>query len=196
MKPSPIDRYLRELAQGLDALPPAAREEHLAEVRVHLEEAALASPAADPLEREADAVGRFGPAGEIAAAITAETLLTAAASGFHPVGTARAMAHALTGGAAWTLLALGFSLCYVALLGLALVSVARLWLPAAGLWIHPDGAWSLSLGGFEQSKEILGPWLPLYGPLLALLGWLALNRVLRLVIGLGRPVSRRKRETV
>jgi hypothetical protein len=186
----PIDAYLQKLAEGLDALPDSERDECLREVRGHLEEAASRSTALTPEQRESHAIECFGPAEEIARSLSNEMLIGAASRGFRPVTTARAMLHAMLSGASWTAAGVVLSTAYVALLLFGVVSVSRLWLPEAGLWIHPDGSWSLSFGGFSNAKELLGPWLPLYGPLITLGGWLTLNRVIQ---GALRAVARRRR---
>lgn len=187
---SPIETYLRQLAEGLDALPPREREECLREVRGHLEDAAAGSPAPTPAAREADAVERFGPVDEIARTLANEVLMGAASRGLRPVATAKAIAHALLGGTSWTAFGILLSAAYIALLLIGMVSIARLWMPGAGLWIHDHGGWSLSFAGFDNAVEVLGPWLPLYGPLGTLLGWGLLNLLVRRVI---KAVSSRRR---
>jgi hypothetical protein len=183
---APIDRYLDALSAALDALPRTQREDVLHEVRSHLLEAAAASRAADPESREREAVDRFGPAHEIARAMVAERMLEASTVGFRPLATARGLALAMTGGTLWTLFGLLFSLGYVALLFIGAVAIGKLWRPEAGLWLHDDGSWSLSFGGFANATEVLGPWAPLYVPVLCLVGWTLLNRLLRASLRLGR----------
>lgn len=186
----PIEAYLQRLAEGLDSLPASERDECLREMRAHLEEAAAQSDAATREQREAQAIERFGPAEDIARSMSNEMLIGAASRGFHPVSTARALVHAMVGGASWTLLGVLLSLAYVALLLFGAVAIARLWVPSAGLWFHPGGTWTLTFGSVENATEVLGPWLPLYGPVVTVLGWMALNQLVQRVI---RLMARRRR---
>lgn len=187
---SPIEAYVRQLAKGLDALSGSEREECLREVRAHLEEAASQSHAETPEQKEMEAIELFGAADDIARSMSNEILMGTAARGFRPVTTARAMGHAIVSGASWTAIGLVLSTTYVALLLFGVVGVARLWMPEAGLWIHPGGSWSLSFVGFTNARELLGPWLPLYGPLVTLAGWMMLNYLVRRML---HAVARRRR---
>lgn len=186
MTRSPIDRYLAELSASLDTLPAAQRDDIVREVRSHLLEAAAASRAVEPATREQEAVDCFGPAHEIARAMAAERLLEDSTTGFKPVATARALAQAMASGTVWTLFGVLFSLGYVLLLLVGAVAIGKLWWPQSGLWIHPDGTWSLSFGAFQGATEVLGPWAPLYVPVLCLIGWALLNRLVRATLRLGK----------
>ncbi len=172
----PISEYLQELARGLSRVPQPQRDEWLREIRAHLEESA-AHAEGDARERALEAVARFGTASEVAAGLQAEAMLEQGTRGFRPLLLARGLAAAY--GTGWTLFALAFSLGYLVLIPIAMLTVAKLINPEAGLWLHPSGGWALSFHGFEGSREVLGWWLPVIGAAVSIGGWLALNRILR-----------------
>ncbi len=196
MRSGPIHDYVQKLGMELRALPPLTRGEWLRDARTHLEDAAEASTGGGRYEQETEAVRNFGAPADVARAMLAESYLEASTEGLRPAAAARGVLYALASDTAWIACGLVVSIAYVALLLLAIASVAKWWLPDAGLWLHDGGGWSLSLHGFSDAREILGAVLPFYGPVLCLAGWWAINQVLRSVLRLftSRHLAAFKRE--
>lgn len=175
--PAPIRDYLAALERELAGVPRAARADCLREVESHLRDACMHGEG--PLGMRArEAVAAFGPVAEVAPALRAEATLAHAARGFRPAALARGLLFSFAGGLNWLLLGLLFSAAYLALLGVAVATVARLFNPDVGLWLHEGGSWSVSLHGFENARQIGGAWWPVAGAAVCMAGWWLLNRAL------------------
>lgn len=178
MSHDPFREYLDALDAALHGLPARERQDVVREVRSHLE-ASLAS-LAGPLEtRVQEAIARFGGVEEVAAPLRAAHAMAHGATGFRPIGLARGVLASVASGSAWATFGVLVGLGYLLVLAAALVGVWDVLQPATGLWLHPDGSWSLSLHGFEGSRELMGPWLGPVAIALTLCGWWALNRLVR-----------------
>lgn len=178
MSPDPFREYLDALDAALDGLPARERQDVVREVRSHLE-ASLAS-LAGPLEARAqEAIARFGGVDEVAAPLRAAHAMAHGATGFRPVGLARGVLASVASGGAWAIFGVLVGFGYLLVLAAALVGAWDFLQPATGLWLHPDGSWSLTLHGFEGSRELMGPWLGPAAIMLALVGWWGMNRLVR-----------------
>ena len=189
--PGPVDAYLQELSRALACLPAERRQEWLREVRSHLEESAAAI-GGDPHQSAIDAVARFGAVSEVAPGLLTESLLEQSSRGFRPLRLTQGLAAAY--GLGWTAFALVFSTGYLLLVPIAMLTLAKLLNPDAGLWLHPSGNWALSFHGFPGSREVLGWWLPVLGATVCTTGWWALNRTLRWALRNGSRQWRKARD--
>lgn len=99
--------------------------------------------------------------------------------------TATGLVTALGGGLGMTVLGLVFAFGYLALTIIA--TVGKLFVPASGLWLHDTGSWSLSFAAMPGAREVPGWWIVPIGTGLVVGGWLALNRLLRLMLRFALP---------
>lgn len=184
--PPALDAYLGELDQVLSPLAESERQEILQEIRAHLTDSAAAE-AGDDAQRAASAIRKLGSARVVGQAYLSESLLERASHGLRPGLTAMGLATALGGGLGMTALGLVFAFGYLALTIIAIATVGKLFVPASGLWLHDTGAWSLSFEAMPNSREVLGWWIVPIGTGLVVGGWLALNRLLRLMLRFALP---------
>lgn len=188
-----IDLYLAALRRALDEVPAAEREELVREIESHLLEAyAESGDRADlpQTERIEAVIDRLGPPSLYADALASEHALRQATTGFHPASVLRGLAGRMGLGLGQALGGLVFGFGYLALLVVAIATLAKPFVPASGLWIHPGGGWSLSLVDQPGATEVLGWWIIPIGLAVLVIGWALLNRALRLLLWLE---SRRRR---
>lgn len=165
--------WLRRLAWALAAMPPAQRDDIVAEARVHLEEGVAAGRSA------AEALAGFGPAEDYARPFLDEMELTAALgsqkSGDLLGAVARRVHRSLVAAVAAVVL---LALALVAFMAVSLV-IMKLQDPVhAGLWIGPGQQFIGTIDDPTQARELLGLWLyPLAAGCLAL-AWLVGRLVL------------------
>tara|TARA_R110000764_G_scaffold23864_4_gene57982 strand:+ start:688 stop:1269 length:582 start_codon:yes stop_codon:yes gene_type:complete len=181
-----LDAYLVELEEVLAPLGDSERREILQEIRAHLIESAAAETGAEG-QRAASAIRKLGSARVVGQAYLSESLLERASHGLRPDLTAMGLMTALGGGLGMTALGLVFAFGYLALTIIAIATVGKLIVPASGLWLHDTGAWSLSFEAMPNSREVLGWWIVPIGTSLVVGGWLALNRLLRLMLRFALP---------
>jgi uncharacterized membrane protein len=184
-----LDAYLGQLNRVLAPLGESERQEILQEIRAHLTDSAAAE-AGDEAQRTAGAIRKLGSARVVGQAYLSESLLERASHGLRPGLTLMGLATALGGGLGMTALGLVFAFGYLALTIVAIATVGKLFVPASGLWLHDTGAWSLSFAAMPHSREVLGWWIVPIGTGLVIGGWLALNRLLRLMLRFALPRPR------
>lgn len=181
-----IESYLGELDQVLAPLDADDRLEITQEIRAHLIDSATAE-AGDDAERAASAIRKLGPARVVGQAYLGEALLGRASQGLRPGLTALGLLTALGGGVGMTILGLVFAFGYLALTIIAVATIGKLFIPESGLWFHDNGGWSLSMRTMPNSREVLGWWIVPIGTSLVAGGWLALNRLLRVMLKFALP---------
>lgn len=181
-----LDAYLTQLDRVLAPLGTAERQEILQEIRAHLADSAAAETG-DDTQRMASAIRKLGSARVVGQAYLSESLLERASHGLRPGLTAMGLVTALGGGLGMTALGLVFAFGYLALTIIAISTVGKLIVPASGLWLHDSGGWSLSFAAMPNAHEVLGWWIVPIGAGLVVGGWLALNRLLRLMLRLALP---------
>ena len=181
-----FDDYLARLEKVLAPLGETERREILQEIGAHLADSAAAE-VGDEAQRMVGAIRKLGSARVVGQAYLSESLLERASHGLRPGLTAMGLATALGGGLGMTALGLVFAFGYLALTIIAIATVGKLVVPASGLWLHDTGAWSLSFQTMPGSREVLGWWIVPIGTGLVIGGWLALNRLLRLMLRFALP---------
>ena len=186
---SALDAYLAELGRVLAPLAEDERREILQEIRAHLTDSAAAEPG-DDAQRAASAIGKLGSARVVGQAYLSDSLLERASHGLRPGLTAMGLVSALGGGLGMTALGLVFAFGYLALTIIAIATIGKLFVPASGLWFHDTGGWSLSFQTMPDSREVLGWWIVPIGTGLVVGVWLALNRLLRLMLRFALPRRR------
>ncbi len=184
--PRALTAYMAQLDRVLSPLGVSERQEILQEIRAHLADSAAAETGDDHQRAEA-AIRKLGSPRVVGQAYLSESLLERASHGLRPGLTARGLVTALGGGLSMTVLGLVFAFGYLALTIIAISTVGKLFVPASGLWVHDDGGWSLSFTPMPNSREVLGWWLVPIGAGLVVGGWLALNRLLRLMLSFALP---------
>lgn len=186
VNPPALAAYISQLDRVLFPLGETERQEILHEIRAHLADSAAAETG-DEGQRAAAAIRKLGSARVVGQAYLSESLLERASHGLRPGLTVLGLATALGGGLGMTVLGLVFAFGYLALTIIAISTVGKLIVPASGLWLHDTGAWSLSFAPMPGAREVLGWWIVPIGVCLVIGGWLALNRLLRVMLRFALP---------
>ncbi len=171
------ENYIRQINSQIRVLPSADQEEIRKELTSHLFESMQADNAGE-VEKLLNAIDRLGDTEEYIRPIVAEKLIDNAGRTLHPRSVALAFAKNVGTTIRKTVLFSIFGFIYLAVFGMAIASLTKLFNPEVGLYI---GERTFVIGVVDPGtgREVLGYWIIPITVGLAILLYAGTTKILR-----------------
>jgi len=170
--------FEKELDHKIKDLPQTERQDVKLEILSHLYESTINDPAESEENRLINAIERLGSPDEYLTPLVSDILLNLKTKSGNPLAIAQSLARNVQRSLLQTLASMVFGVLYFFIVMIFIMSVAHLFNPDVGLWLHQSGAVSLSFEAHENSTQWMPQWFTVIGLVVSIGSYMVLNNVL------------------
>ncbi len=179
------NRFFDQISKILRQVPKDQKDEIILELQGHVLESIMNDNSESGPDRIMNALDKLGDPEDFLRPIVADKLLSDGTRTFRPLTLFYGLYYNMFASARRFLISLVFAAGYLLLFIFLSASVAKLFIPEFGLYIHETGGFSLGLMSEEArlvSQEVLGFWLVPVGILLSVILYVILTKLLGLLM--------------
>lgn len=172
------NHFEKELDHKIKTLPKEDREDVKLEILSHLYDSSINDEAENEENRLINAIERLGTPDEYLTPLVSDILLNLKAKNGNPLAIAKSLFKNIQTSLTHTLATIVFGVAYLFIIMVFIMSIAHIFNPEVGFWIHDNGGFALSFEAQENSSQWLPEWFTFIGLFTSVVSYLIFNRLL------------------